>query len=454
MSRFSISRRKFLERASLSTVSALALGALPTGARPATSASTPAILGGQSVRARAFPSWPIWDRADERAILPVLRSGVWSRRDVVKQAEEKFAALMGAKYCLLTTNGTHALIASLYALGIGGGDEVITTPYTFVASVDAILLNNALPVFVDIDPDTWQIDPDKIEAKITENTTAIMPVHITSSVSHMDKINAIARKHKLKVIEDACEVHLAEWRHKKVGTLGDLGCFSLQNGKCLTCGEGGAVVGDDERIMDLCYSYHNFGRPQGRTMPRGQYGHPILGTKCRMAEYQASILMTQMDSVEAETTRRSENAEYLDVKLKDIPGIKPMQAYEETTRRAYYYYGFRYQKQHFDGLGRDVFVKALRAEGIPVNTGLGVIEGVPMHKEGLIEATLNSKTFQRLYAKDRLESYRAQLECPECDRLVAETVGFHSRALLGTKQDMDDIYQAILKIYENRQRLS
>lgn len=412
-----------------------------------------AILGGEPVRTKPFQAWPIWDQADEEAILPVLRSGVWSRKDVVSEAEEKFAALMGAKHCLLTTNGTNALTTALYALGVGGGDEVITSPYTFVATIDAILLNNALPVFVDIDPRTWKIDPDKIEEKITENTVAILPVHITSGISNMDKINALAEKYRLKVVEDACQAHLSEWKHKKAGTLGDLGCLSLQNGKNITCGEGGAIFSEDEQLMDLCYSYHNFGRPRGKYMSRDLGGHPVLGTKCRMAEYQASILITQMNSVEEETKIRSGNAAYLTEKLKDIPGIVPIGQYDEMTWTTYYYYGFRYKKEHYNDCPRNKFVKALRAEGIPVSTGLGVIEGRPQHREGLIEATLNSKTFRKIYSKEKLDAYREQLNCPEADQLVEETIGFHSPVLLGSRKDMDDIYNAFLKIYENREQL-
>ena len=453
MKKSKISRRRFIETTSIRAASAMVVASTPAFGFYTRQTSKLAILGGQPVRTKPFHAWPVWDKADEDAILPVLRSGVWSRSDVVKEAEEKFAKLMGAKHCLLTTNGTHALITSLHALGVGGGDEVITTPFTFVASVESILLNNALPVFVDIDPVTWQIDPDKIEENITENTTAIMPVHITCGVCNMDKINTIAKKHNLKVVEDACEVHLAEWKHKKAGTLGDLGCFSLQNGKSITCGEGGAILGDDERIMDLCYSFHNFGRPKGKYMSRDRGGHPILGTKCRMAEYQASILITQMDSAEEEAKQRSENADYLTLKIKEIPGIVPIMGYEEMTRTSYYYYGLRYKKEHFNDYPRDKFIKALVAEGIPTSGGLGVIEGEPMHKEGLIEETLNSKTFQKIYSNERLDSYRQQLDCPECDQLVEETVGFHSKVLLGTRQDMDDIYNAILKIYENRDKL-
>ncbi|MCI0419396.1 MAG: DegT/DnrJ/EryC1/StrS family aminotransferase, partial [Acidobacteria bacterium] len=286
------------------------------------------------------------------------------------------------------------------------------------------------------------------------HTAVILPVHITGGICDMDRINAIAKKHKLKVVEDACEAHLGEWKHRKAGTLGDLGCFSFQTGKILTCGEGGAILGTDERLMDRCYAFHNLGRPHGKYMPRDKGGHPILASKCRMAEYQASILMTQMDKVVEETRRRSENAAYLTSKLKQIAGTVPRKDYPGVTQTAFYFYGFRYKKEHFNGLPRDKFLAALTAEGIPASKGLGVIEERPMNKEGLLEDAFGSKAFQKIYSREKLANYRAENECPQSDQLCEETVGFHQRVLLGTREDMDDIYQAILKIYDNRHRLS
>jgi perosamine synthetase len=296
--------------------------------------------------------------------------------------------------------------------------------------------------------------PAKIEAKINKNTVAILPVHITGGICQMDRINAIAKKHNLKVIEDACEAHGGEWKNRKAGTLGDLGCFSFQNGKSLTCGEGGAIVGHDEKLMDRCYSLHNLGRPHGSVVRRNQEGHPILASKCRMAEYQASILMTQMETFEEESKRRSDNAAYLGAKLKQIPGIVPRTDYTEVTRTAFYYYGFRYKTERFDGLSRDKFIAALRAEGIRASAGLGVIEGKPMNKEGFLEDAFRSKIYQRIYSKEKLASYHPANECPEFDRLVEETVGFHQSTLLAARQDMDDIANAIVKIYEHRQKLT
>ncbi len=449
-----MNRREFLTTASISTFAAATSGAFGRSQVLSRKAGKLAILGGQPIRTTHFPSWPMINQNDEQAVLSALRSGHWSRGKLVDKVEKRFGDMMGAKHCLLTGSGTQSLNTSVHVLGIGAGDEVLVTPYTFVATVEAILLEDALPVFVDIDPDTFQIDPDKMEAKITRNTKAIMPVHITGGVAHMDKINAVARKHNLKVIEDACQAVMAEWKKKKVGNWSDLGCISFQTSKGLTCGEGGAILGEDEKIMDLCYSFHNFGRPHGKYMSRSRGGHPILGTKYRTSTINAALLDSQMNLVEQHTARKEENADYLTAKLKQIPGIIPRKDYEDTTRTAYNTYGFRYKKEFFNGLPRQKFLSALKAEGIPCSWGLGVIEGRPIHKEGIIEDTLNSETCKKIYSQKRLKQYFEQNQCPQCDRLCEEVAGFSGSMLLASKSDMDDIYNAIMKIYENRNQLS
>jgi dTDP-4-amino-4,6-dideoxygalactose transaminase len=446
-----LTRRQFL-------ATSAAGGAALAGAPPAPtvvtgSASVPAILGGPPLRSRPFPRWPRWDEDDERAVVPVLRAGVWSRDKLVTEAERRFAELMGSPHCLATCNGTNAIITALRALGVGPGDEVVTTPYTFVATIHPILLAGALPVFVDVDPDTWQIDPAKLEARITPNTTVLLPVHILGGVCDMDRTCAIAQRRGLKVVEDACEAHLGEWKGRKAGTFGDLGCFSFQTGKALTCGEGGALLGRDADLMDLCYSLHNLGRPRGR-MPRDKGGYPIVAGKCRMAEYQASILLTQMQTVVEETRLRAANAEYLTARLSQIPGIVPRRDYEHVTQKAFYFYGFRYRKEAFGGPSRDRFAEALSAEGVPASMGLGVIDRRPMNKEGLLDHAFASRAFQRVYPREKLSSYAKDNECPLADRLCEETVGFHQRLLLGTREDMDDIVNAVLKLHESRARLA
>jgi len=449
MAKNNLSRRQFLTAASAGTIAAVTSAALPASGMTGKKASKLAVNGGKPVRSKGWPRWPIWDKAaDEERLLSVVRSGVWSRAKVVSEFEKKYAQIMGAKRCLATTNGTHALLVSLKMLGIGLGDEVLVTPYTFIATVDVILLCGALPVFVDTDRETFQINPDKMEEKITESTKAILPVHILGLPANMDKINAIAKKHNLKVVEDACQAHLAEWKNKKVGTLGDLGCFSFQNSKNLPCGEGGAILGNDEELMDRCYSFHNFGRPHGESM-LSLSGYVRLGTKCRMAEYQAAILLAQMKRFEAEAQRRNENAQYLTSRIKDIPCINVVKLYEGVTKAAYHIYPFRYNKERFNNIPRDKFISALNAEGIPCSHGYG-----PINKDPYFEKTLNSRDYQKVYSKERLDRCRRQNHCPDNDKLCREAVWFSQRLLLGGKRDFDDIVNAIEKIYENRDQLA
>ncbi|MHC4096821.1 MAG: DegT/DnrJ/EryC1/StrS family aminotransferase [Planctomycetota bacterium] len=428
MNKKDLNRREFLNAASAASLAAAASGAIPAYGNVSKKAGKPAILGGKPVRTKSFPGWPVWDKSAEEHVLSILRSGKWfrGRGNTVTKFEEQYAKLMGAKRCVCTVNGTNALLTALHVLGIGVGDEVIVSPYTFIATYNVVFGSNALPVFVDTDPETFQINPDKIEERINKNTRAILPVHILGLPANMDK---------------------TEWRGKKCGTVGDLGCFSFQNSKHLPCGEGGAVIGNDDEIMDRCYSYHNCGRPFGSV--KSTSGYPIIGTNRRMTEYQAAILLSQIKRLEKDAQKRTENADYLTSKIKDIPGILPAKFYDGVTRAAYHLYPFRYKKERFNNLSRNKFLSALRAEGIPCSSGYG-----PQYNDGLIEAALNSNNFKRSFSKERLDRYRKELHYPDNDQLCKEAVWFTQNLLLGTKKDMDDIADAILKIYENRARLS
>jgi dTDP-4-amino-4,6-dideoxygalactose transaminase len=447
MKKEDVTRRTFLTSASAGTVAAVAAGGNLALGQLRTDASKPAILGGKPIRSKSWPKWPVWAKEDEELVLSVLRSGVWSRAGVVKEFEANYAELIGAKRCLATTNGTNALLTSLEALKIGAGDEVLVSSYTWIATIDVILLTKAMPVFIDTDPLTFQMNPEKIEEKITANTRAILPVHILGLPADMHRINAIAKKHDLSVVEDACQAWLAELDHKKVGTFGNLGCFSFQNSKHITCGEGGAVVGDDDALMDRCYSYHNFGRPCGSVQGNG---FVVAGNKCRMAEYQAAILLGQMKRLEEQTATRNRNAAYLTSKIKDIPGIVPHKLYPQVTQAAYHLYPFLYKKDMFQGLSRQQFIRALRAEGIPASEGYRPMQGMDF-----LDDAFSSKTFRKIYSKEELDlnRYREANACPDNDRLCEEAVWLSQRLLLGTKEDMDDIAKAILRVYENRDKL-
>lgn len=435
--------------ASAGTFAAFASRGIPAFANAGRSAGKLAILGGTPVRAKPWPAWPVWDRSAEESVVEILRSGNWFRGQgtTVTQFEKAYADLLGVKRCVAMVNGTNSLLTALFMLDIGVGDEVIVSPYTFIATYNVVINSCALPVFADTDPETFQINPDTIEKRITENTRAILPVHILGIPANMDRINEIAKKHNLRVIEDACQAWLAQWRGKSCGTLGDLGCFSFQNSKHLPCGEGGAVVGNDEELMDRVHAYHNCGRAFGNMPKTGP--NSMIGTNRRMTEYQAAILLNQMKRLEADTELRWANGQYLTSKIKDIPGVVPHKLYEGVTRAVYHLYPFRYLKEHFNNAPREKFLAALSAEGIPCSGGYG-----PQYNDGLIEAALNSKNFKRAFSKARLDRYRDELHYPGNDQLCKEAVWIGQNMLLTGKQDMDDIANAIAKIYENRDKLA
>ncbi len=407
-----------------------------------------AFKGGNPVRSAPWPSWPVWDSTVEKEIADMYRSGKWYRNTgtFCEEFEEKYAELVGSNYCLATASGTTALIVALHALGVDAGDEVLVSPYTFIATYNAIFMAKALPVFVDTDPETFLLNPKKIEERITDRTTAILPVHIYGLPCDMDAINAVARKHQLKVIEDACQAWSARYKGKNAGVYGDLGCFSFQNSKHLPAGEGGAITGNDEEVMDLCRSYHDCGRKYGSM--KSDSRNPIRGGNFRMQHVQALILKSQMKRFEEDARIRESNAAYLDEKLAKIPGIVPHRPVPGADQAAFHMYPFRYIKEEFNNASRDTFIEALRAEGIPGNQGYG-----KQNNDGLIEEALTSRGYQRLYGKERLDQWREENVLPGNDQLAEEAVTFYQSVLLGTKKDMDDIVNAITKIYTNREQL-
>lgn len=416
-----------------------------------------AVLGGNPVfdhirNPPQWPEWPLWiPQTDESRVLEVLRSGVWSRSKVVNEFEEEFAKVIGTKRCLTTVNGTNALICALKNLNVGGGDEVLVPPYTFIATTQAILQAGAMPVFVDTDPETFQINADKIEAKITPQTRAILPVHICGLPADMKRIMEISKKHGLVVVEDACQAHLAEIDHKKVGAFGDAGCFSFQNSKNLPIGEGGAILSDDETFMDKCYSYHNYGLAYGSVKKTKGTGFAMPGTKLRLTEYQAAIGLAQLKRLEEQTDTRNENAAYLKSQLELIPGITPYKLYPGVTRAAFHLFPFRYNKAYFHGLERSDFLRALKAEGVPCSGGYDTLNDKPYLKN-----TFQTKNFKQLYSDKQLDwdSYLERNQCPENDKLCKEqAIWFHQNMLLGTKEDMNFVALAIQKIYKESEEL-
>jgi perosamine synthetase len=435
--RIPLGRRGFLQGVS-AAAAALRTGAVRANER---AEATPAILGGTPVRDRPFSPWPLIADNDERAWMEVLRKGRWCRLEgeYATRFEETWARTLGAKHCLAVANGTSALITSLAALDVGPGDEVIVPPYTFVATINAVLVHHALPVFVDTDPQTFQIDAGKIEAAITERTACILPVHLGGSAADMDAILAIAARHKLPVIEDACQAHLSQWKDRKLSTLGDLGCFSFQASKNLNSGEGGALITNDDRLYEACKSFHNNGRGAA-----GGFQYVRNGANLRMTEFQAALLLQQLTRLEAQSRRREQNAAYLSELLREIPGITPARMYQGCTRNSYHIYMFRYDPAHFDALPRARFTKALRAEGIPCTGGY-----TPLYREPFLKHALESRAYRAIYPPQRISEYLAQIHCPANDWLCDHAVWFMQTMLLGPRSDMDQIADALRKIQKH-----
>jgi dTDP-4-amino-4,6-dideoxygalactose transaminase len=451
-----ISRREFLKRSSVAGGSAV-LAASTTGpllAQISGDASAPAALGGPKAHTKPWPRWPDWDPADDPEVTKVLHGTTWSRSKLVKEFEEKWAALMGAKHCLAVVNGTNALSASFMVMDLNPGDEVICAPYTFSASMLGVLYKGAMPVWADIDPLTYQMDPAQVEARITPRTKALLPVHICGYASDMEWLMAIARKHKLQVIEDVCQAHMGAINGKNLGTFGTTGCFSFQTSKVMPIGEGGAIITDDAELYDKLYSYHNYGYKTN--IAPGSYENIAafrLGNKIRMAEYQAAIGLCQMRKLEEQTRIRNENAAYLTPKLAAIPGITPVKTYPGVTRLSYYMYPFIYNEAEFNGLSRAGFVKALAAEGVPASPGY---PKYPIYTQEFIHEMFKTEIYKKFYTSRELdwEAYKARNHCPGLMQTFDTSVWLNTTGmLLGTQADMDDVVRAVEKVHKNSAKL-
>jgi dTDP-4-amino-4,6-dideoxygalactose transaminase len=394
-----------------------------------------AINGGPKTIDKNF-TWPVFDETEINAVADVVRSGKWGNPDcgdMVKDFEEEFASFCGVKYAMTCVNGSVALRLALIASGVKPGDEVIIPPYTFIATSTIVLEANCVPVFVDIDPETYNLDPDKIEAAITPRTKAIIPVHFAGQACDMDKIMAIAGKHNLKVIEDACHGHAAEYKGKKLGSIGDAGCFSFQSSKNLTCGEGGMVITNDGKLYDMMNSLRNVGRVKG-----GQwYEHHNLGCNYRMTQLQVVILATQLKRLKEQTLIRHNNGTYLNSLLSGIEGIKPLARGRGETMHSYHIYIFKYDKSKFNNLAKPEFAKMLAAEGVPCFMGYPQ----PLYKQPLFQ----EKNFMCYAIPDEVDY--TDVCCPVTEKACyEEAVWILQHGMLGPKEDMDKFAEAIIKI--------
>lgn len=403
-----------------------------------------ALLGGPPVRTQPFTTWPIFDSMEEKRLLGVLRSGQWGKLHgpEVAEFESRFAARHGCKYGIGVVNGTVSLRLALMAAGLRAEEEVIVPPYTFFSTASAVIEANAIPVFADIDLETFNLGAGAVEAALTPRTRAIIPVHFAGQAVDMDPIMALARQRNLVVIEDAAHAHGAAYQDQPVGSLGHLASFSFQSSKNLTAGEGGILTTNHEGLAESCRSLHNCGRiPEGKW-----YEHHVISGNYRLGEFQGAILNCQLDRLETQTERRDGNGQYLAAKLAALPGLHPQKRPAHCTRHSYHLFMLRLDRQAF-GAPRPAVIQALQAEGIPCSGGYG--HSLP-HQPMFLNKAFGPFLAE---ASKQLDFHRVQ--CPNSDLICREQgLWLEQNLFLGSTADMDDIARAFEKVYENRASLA
>ena len=402
-----------------------------------------ALEGGTPVRTAPWPKWPLFTDKDKADLAAVLDDGrmtsVTGPR--VREFEEKYAEVFGARYALATCNGVTAIHLALAALEIGPGDEVIVPAHTFIGTSIPVLMANAVPVFVDIAADSFNIDASLIEGAVTARTRAIVPVHLNGLPADMEEIRAIARRHRLHVVEDACQAHGAVYRGEKVGTIGDLAAFSFFEDKVLTTGEGGMVLTNDQALFELARCIRSYGEETVANIGDRKYEHLRLGFNYRMGALAAALGINQLDRLSDMVEKRNANARYLREQLSGVRGIATPKEFPDRTS-AWYKFVCRIDP----GVIRtDVltFIEAIKAEGVPATPRYP--RPLPMQK-----VYTEKLGYGRTHCPYDCEKYGADIDYTKGSWPEAERVGREGFVLLvhpsEEKGDLDDAAAAVRKV--------
>ncbi len=408
-----------------------------------------AILGGKPTRIEPYPEWPVHDERDIEALARVIQSGRWGGYPYPGPETEKFLTrfvdLQGGGYPVACANGTVTMEVALRASGIGWGDEVIVPAYTFQATAAAPMAAGAVPVIVDIDPDTYCISPPAIETAITERTRAIIPVHLGAQMADMDAIMAIAEKYDLVVVEDCAHAHGAKWNRRGAGTIGHFGSFSLQSSKILTAGEGGVLLcrtpelaAKAAGVIDCGRSHALGGGPEG--------GDDFsMGSNYRMTELQAALANVGLDRFPEQARQREQMLAYLEESLSEIPGVRLLKPDSRHTVRSFYRFIFAVKPDQF-GAEHDLVCAALDAEGIPCWVGYEA-----MHNYELFQPKLSKLPVPTVYPQ--YFDFEKML-LPEASRACEhEAVWFDECIFRAGPQGVDDAIAALKKIQANSHQL-
>lgn len=406
-----------------------------------------AINGGPSEAAdliEKIPKWPKFTEDDKKALIEVLESRKWCRIYLGSKAElfeKAFSEYHDAKCGIAVSNGTVALELPLKTMGIGFGDEVLVPAVTFVATASAVTEVGAVPVFVDVDPETATMSPESLEGSVTEKTRAVIVVHYGGYPADFDKILPIVNKNNIFLVEDCAHAHGTEWRGRRVGAVGDMGGFSFQESKSLAAGEGGIVLTDDDELADRGRLIHNIGRVVGRP----GYEHYILSSNYRMSEFQAALLLSKLKSLPQEVETKHSNGEYLAGKLRKIEGFEPLRQDPRITKRGYYFFVIRYNSDQFSGLSKEKFLRALQAEGVPAGSGYGM----PLYKQ----PAFKKKNLESVMPKGvKMPDYE-NLHLPGAKQFTAEEITLPHEILLANREALGLVASSIEKIKENASEL-
>jgi dTDP-4-amino-4,6-dideoxygalactose transaminase len=383
-----------------------------------------ALFGGPAALTRQPPAWPYFDEADRKALIGVLESRVWGGyHEAVADLERRFATYHGAKHGIAVANGTVSLEIALTAAGVLPGDEVIVPPITFVASATAIARIGGVPVFVDVDPDTINLNPALVEGAITERTRAIVLVHFAGCPADLDNFTKLCRQHNLVLIEDCAHAHGAAWKGRRVGSFGNFGSFSFQGSKNMTSGEGGILITNDANLAERSRSIAN----QGRRTGGAWYEHVNLGTNARLTGFQAVLLLNQLERLPHQVKTRMDRAADLRAGLAKFGVLQPTPANldEHMTTHGFHLFSMRYLPGTLKGVSRDRFVEALQAEGLPAATGYPY----PIYSNELFK-------------------HRAHVvhPCPEAEAYCNSSVWLPQNALLAGEEWIAEALTAIEKV--------
>ena len=397
-----------------------------------------AILGGTPVRTTPFHPWPVHDEAERSALARVLESRNWGGYPSPNFEASQFAAAFAkhhhAKHGVCASNGTVTLQLALRAAEVGRGDEVIVPPLTFVASAGAAVYLGATPVFADVRRGDYTLDPDAVEAALTERTKAVICVHLGASVADLDRLTAICDQRGIVLVEDCAHMHGAKWRDKGVGSWGRFGSFSFQSSKLMTAGEGGIVLTSDDAMDKRLQSLINCGR---REASYHDADIAWLGYNYRLGEFQCALLGAQLARLEEQAERRATGFARLEGHLAEIEGVEALEVDPRVTRRNGYQYIFRYDRAAFADKPKERILAALGAEGIPVDEGYW-----PLNRE---HELLPAGSLRQFYAEP---PHFDPDSCPVAAQAYAESLWLPHQLFLGPDDDVDAVAEALVKVQQ------